>query len=60
MPKPRTSTGASNPDMKKGNKVKPTTKAEPPPPGKAQSHAGHPHGGAPQPRPKPPKVYPGS
>lgn len=45
MPKPKTSVGASKPDETKGNKVEPTTKSVPPPPGKKQSHKGHPHGG---------------
>jgi hypothetical protein len=44
----------------KPNKHKPTTKATPPPPGKKQSHAGHPHGGQQQPKPKKPPVYPPS
>jgi hypothetical protein len=41
--------GASKPDETTGNKVEPTTKAKAPPPGKAQSHEGHPHGGKNQP-----------
>jgi hypothetical protein len=41
--KPKTSVGASKPDETKGNKVEPTTKAVPQPPGKKQSHKGHPH-----------------
>ena len=49
MAKPKSSVGASKPDETTGNKVSPTTKAVPPPPGKKQSHAGHPHGGNPKP-----------
>jgi len=57
---PKSKVGVHKVDPKTGVKVEPTTKAVPPPPGKKQSHAGHPHGGQDQPKPKKPKVYPAS
>lgn len=48
MPKPVSKVGADKPDMKEGNKVAPTTKHVPEPPGKAKSHEGHGHKGTPQ------------
>jgi hypothetical protein len=42
---PTSKVGSDKPDPTRGNKVEPTTKAKPPPPGKKTSHAGHGHKG---------------